>query len=100
MARSASNTEVLLACWRYHCGRGGFSATLLSFAGVVLVVHSTSEADLDEARRGAPASGGGNRAAVIVVLASAVMAAVAYTTIRKLTTDPRGHKVDPMVLVL
>lgn len=93
------------------------SATLLSFAGVALVVRSTTQADtgatgavetapsrLDSrAADGDGGRGGGagdDALPVVVVLASAVCAAVAYTTIRKLTTDPRGHRVDPMVLVL
>ena len=38
--------------------------------------------------------------AVLITLGSAVTSAFAYTTIRKLKTDPRGLTVDPMVLVL
>ena len=100
-----------------------FGAALLCLVGVAMVSQSAADASgnghplpqqqqSQTQHQGDPDSGtprpgeGGTEtpwvrlAAVAITLASAVTAAIAYTTIRRLTTDPRQLRVDPMVLVL
>ena len=100
-----------------------FGAALLCLVGVAMVSQSAADASgnghplpqqqqSQTQHQGDPDSGtprpgeGGTETpwvrlvAVAITLASAVTAAIAYTTIRRLTTDPRQLRVDPMVLVL
>jgi drug/metabolite transporter (DMT)-like permease len=94
-------------------------ASLLCLGGVAMVVQSEDEptpVDTSPTAAGQPAGRMSadvaaaaadpdevdwvKVGAVLIVLGSALSSALAYTTIRKLKTDPRGLTVDPMVLVL
>ena len=104
-----SKTSPVLTCLVAHLWLGepfnvyDVGAAVLCLVGVGMIAQATAAADRDEQQQqqhaGAPGDLG-KLVAVAIVLASAVCAAIAYTTIRKLTLDSRGLKVDPMVLVL
>ena len=82
-----------------------FTASLLCFLGVVMVVQSEDDGPAEDAGISGSGSGsagaGGGRGgvdwggvlAVFVVLGSALCASLAYCTIRKLKTDPRALEV-------
>ena len=100
-----SKTSPVLTCLVAHLWLGepfnvyDVGAAVLCLVGVAMIAQATGK-DATQQDAGAPRGELDKLLAVAVVLSSAVCAAIAYTTIRKLTLDARGLKVDPMVLVL